>query len=242
MRQQKIFGLIAGIALAALAGCAALAPAPDYQAVIAAADRSEADRTTDKRRNPVDLLRFYDVRSGMTAADIGAFGGYNAELLARAVGTSGRVYAHNPPSGNPRMADRMKLPVMQNVVIANRPFDDPLPAEARNIDLVVFNFAYHDTANMDVDRAKMNRAIFIALKSGGIYIVADHSGRAGTGTAETKTLHRIDEAALRGEVETAGFRFVSEAGFLRNPQDPRTAPSGKNPVPNDEFVLKFVKP
>ena len=180
--------------------------------------------------------------TGMTVADIGAFGGYNAELLARAVGAAGRVYAHNPPAGNPRMADRMKSPVMQNVVIANRPFDDPLPPEARNIDLVVFNFAYHDTANMDIDRAKMNRAIFTALKSGGPYIVADPSGRAGTGTAETKTLHRIDEATVRSEVQAAGFRFVSEGGFLRNPQDPRTAPSGKNSVPNDEVVLKFVKP
>jgi predicted methyltransferase len=95
---------------------------------------------------------------------------------------------------------------------------------------------------MDVDRAKMNRAIFAALKNGGLYIVADHSGRAGTGTAETKTLHRIDEAAVRSEIEAAGFRLVGEGGFLRNPQDPRTAPSGKNAVPNDEFVLKFVKP
>jgi predicted methyltransferase len=242
MKSGEFRSWIAALAFTALAGCAALAPAPDYPALLASADRSEADRNVDKRRNPVDLLRFYDVRSGMTVADIGAFGGYNAELLARAVGASGRVYAHNPPAGNPRMADRMKSPVMQNVVIANRPFDDPLPPEARNIDLVVFNFAYHDTANMDVDRAKMNRAIFAALKNGGLYIVADHSGRAGTGTAETKTLHRIDEAAVRSEIEAAGFRLVGEGGFLRNPQDPRTAPSGKNSVPNDEFVLKFVKP
>ena len=230
------------VSLVVLAGCAALAPAPDYQALIASADRSEADRATDKRRNPLDLLRFYDVRPGMVAVDIGAFGGYNAELLARAVGTSGRVYAHNPPAAAARMAERMSLPSMRNVVVSNRPFDDPLPPEARNVDLVVFNFAYHDTANMEVDRARMNRAIFSALKSGGVYIVADHSGRAGTGTTETKTLHRIEEAALRGEIEAAGFRFISEGGFLRNPQDPRTAPSGKNPVPNDEFVLKFVKP
>jgi predicted methyltransferase len=69
----------------------------------------------------------------------------------------------------------MKSPVMRNVVASNRPFDDPLPPDVRNLDLVVFNFAYHDTANMEVDRAKMNRAIFAALKSGGVYVVADHS-------------------------------------------------------------------
>ena len=232
--------LLSAILLAAaLAACATVAPAPDYAALIAAPDRSEADRTTDQRRNPVDLLKFYEVRSGMTVADIGAFGGYNAELLSRAVGASGKVYAHNPPSGNARMAERMKT--LPNVIAANRPFDDPLPPEARNLDLIVFNFAYHDTVNMDVDRAKMNRALFVALKSGGVLIVGDHSGRAGSGISETKTLHRIEEAALRKEVEAAGFKFVAEGGFLRNAEDPRTAPSGKNPVRNDEFVLKFVK-
>jgi predicted methyltransferase len=224
---------------AALAACATVAPAPDYAALLAAPDRSEADRTTDQRRNAVELLKFYDVRPGMTAADIGAFGGYNTELLARAVGPAGRVYAHNPPSGNTRMAERMKT--LPNVIAANRPFDDPLPPEARNLDLVVVNFVYHDTVNMEVDRAKMNRALYSALKNGGILIVADHSARAGSGIGETKSLHRIEEAVLRKEIEAAGFKLAAEGGFLRNPDDPRTAPSGKNPVRNDEFVLKFVK-
>ena len=59
---------------------------------------------------------------------------------------------------------------------------------------------------------------------------------------ETETLHRIEEAVVRREIEAAGFRFVAEGGFLRNPQDPRDAPVFKPKQPNDEFVLKFVKP
>jgi predicted methyltransferase len=238
-RWTRLFTIIPFVLLAA---CATVAPAPDYQALINSADRSETDRNTDKRRNPLDLLRFYDARPGMTVADIGAFGGYNVDLLARAVGSSGKVYAHNPPAAAGRLAERLKSPALQNVLQSNRPFDDPLPPEVRNLDLVVFNFAYHDTVNMEVDRAKMNRAIFAALKSGGVFIVSDHSGRPGSGITETKTLHRIEEAALRREVDAAGFRFVAEGGFLRNTNDPRSAPSGKNTVPNDEFVLKFVKP
>ena len=131
---------------------------------------------------------------------------------------------------------------MKNVVAVVRGFSDPVPPEVRNLDLVTFNFNYHDTVYMDVDRASMNRSVLNGLKSGGIYIVSDHSGRPGTGTSETKTLHRIDEAAVRREVEAAGFRFVSEGGFLRNPSDPRTAGVFKPTQPNDEFVLKFVKP
>lgn len=228
--------------LIALAGCAAPLPAPDFQAIVASPDRSEADRINDRRRNPLELLKFYDLRPGMAVADIGAFGGYNAELLARAVGPAGRVYAHNPPAVASRIAERMKAPAMQNVVPSLRPFEEPLPPELRHLDLVVFNFAYHDTVHMGVDRAKMNRSIFNALRRGGHFVVADHSGRSGTGISETKSLHRIEESALRREIEAAGFVLVAEGAFLRNPQDPRSAPVSKNNVPNDEFVLKFVKP
>ena len=229
------------------AGCTTPPPAPDFQALVAGADRSEADRANDARRKPAQLLEFYGVRPGMTALDLGAGTGYNTELLARAVGAAGKVYAQNTRSMvdnmlKGRFDERLQKPVMKNVVHVVREFDDPLPADARNLDLVTFNFTYHDVSYMSVDRAKMNRAVFGALKPGGVYIVADHSGRPGTGVAEGKTLHRIEEAAVRREVEAAGFRFVAEGGFLRNPQDPRDAPVFKPKLPNDEFVLKFVKP
>ena len=229
------------------AGCATELPAPDFQALVASADRSEADRANDVRRNPAQLLAFYGVRPGMQVLDLAAGGGYNTELLARAVGASGRVYAHNSPgmfsdAAKSRLAERLKQPVMDNVVPIVREFEDPVPPDLRNLDLVTFNFNYHDTAWMGTDRAKMNRAVFNALRSGGIYIVADHSGRPGTGVSEAKSLHRIEEAVVRREVEAAGFRLAGEGGFLRNPQDPRDASVFKPKQPNDEFVLKFMKP
>jgi predicted methyltransferase len=223
------------------------APAPDYAAIVAAPDRLEADRATDKRRHPEKLLAFYDVRPGMRVLDMGASAGYNAELLARAVGPDGLVYAQNSPGMlqaivKGRLAERMKRGTMGNVVPLAREFDDPAPADLKNLDLVTFNFVYHDTVHLGVDRAKMNRAIFDALAPGGAYIVADHSAKAGAGTGVAKSLHRIDEAVVRREVEAAGFRYVGSADFLRNPDDPREVIVFKNPVPNDEFVLKFVKP
>ena len=223
------------------AGCATQPAAPDFPALVASPDRSDADRATDARRKPAQLLAFYGVRPGMTVFDLSAGAGYNTELLARAVGASGRVYAQNPAPAA-RLDERMKMPYMSNVVAVVRQFSDPVPPEVRNLDLVTFNFNYHDTVHMGVDRARLNRAVFDALKPGGVYIVADHSGRPGTGVSETKTLHRIEEAAVRREIEAAGFRFVAEGGFLRNPQDPRDAPVFKPKQPNDEFVLKFVKP
>ena len=82
----------------------------------------------------------------------------------------------------------------------------------------------------------------MSLKSGGIYVIADHAGRPGTGISESGTLHRIEEAFLRREVEAAGFKLAGEGLFLRNPSDPRDKNTPKPPQPKDEFVLKFVKP
>ena len=125
-----------------------------------------------------------------------------------------------------------------------RPFEDPFPAELAEakVDMVTLIFNYHDLGHMGADRAAMNRAVFRALKPGGIYIIADHSGRAGTGITEAGTLHRIEEAFLRQEVEAAGFKLVAEGNFLRNPNDPRDKNTPDPAMPKDEFVLKFAKP
>jgi predicted methyltransferase len=96
---------------------------------------------------------------------------------------------------------------------------------------------------MAVDRAEMNRKLYAALKPGGMLVIADHSARPGDGTSVGKTLHRIEESALRHEVEAAGFKFVAEGDFWRHPEDTRDfsiQPSPNKPV--DEFVLKFQKP
>jgi predicted methyltransferase len=95
---------------------------------------------------------------------------------------------------------------------------------------------------MGVDRAAMNKKVFAALKPGGYFVVADHSAKAGDGISVTKTLHRIEESALRQEIEAAGFKLVAEGNFLRQPEDTRDTNVNQSKMPNDEFVLKFQKP
>jgi predicted methyltransferase len=235
--------------VAAAVGAVAVAAAqgaPDYAAIVAAPDRSETDRVIDKRRNPAQLLAFVGARPGMKVLDMGAGGGYSTELLARSVAPNGVVYAHNMPNLFPKAKAnfdaRMKAPAMKSVVSVMRPFDDPTPPEVRDLDIVTFFFFYHDVTYMEVNRAAMNARLFAALKPGGMLVIADHSARAGEGTSVGKTLHRIEEAALRGEVEAAGFRLVASADFLRAPGDPRDHPSTRPKGPVDRFVLKFQKP
>ena len=235
--------LVAVLALAMAAPAQSLAQ--DYAAIVAAPDRSEADRQTDQRRDPVKLLTFVGVKSGMTVLDMGAGGGYSTELLARAVGSSGKVYGQDYETGaraKERFEARMKTDAMKNVVALARPFDDPLPADIASVDLITFFFFYHDTTYMAVDRAAMNKKLFGALKPGGFLIIADHSAKPGAGTSVGKTLHRIEESVLRSEVEAAGFKLAASADFLRHPEDPRDERIFQPKVPVDEFVLKFQKP
>ena len=83
-------------------------PAPDYAALIAAPDRSDADRQADKRRDPMPLLAFAGVRPGMKVLDMGAGGGYSTELMARAVAPSGMVYGQNPADLSESGEDRLR--------------------------------------------------------------------------------------------------------------------------------------
>jgi predicted methyltransferase len=219
--------------------------APDFAALVAAPDRSDADRTADKRRDPVKILAFSGIRTGMRVLDMGAGAGYSTELMARAVGPTGTVYAQNPTDLPERpkgvFEARLKTPVMKNTTVLWRTFDDPLPADVGNLDLITFLFYYHDTAYMQVDRAMMNRKLLAALKPGASLVLADHSAKAGDGVSVARTFHRIEESLLKREVEAAGFKLVAEADFWRQPNDPRDFSPNRPTGPVDEFVLRFEK-
>jgi predicted methyltransferase len=242
-------------ATAETAKAAEVAPAQatrDYKDVVQASDRDAADRALDEGRKPEALLSFMGVAPGMKVAEIGAGGGYTSELLARTVGPTGKVYMQNSPFLLARFAEkplseRLQKPIMSNAQRLDREFDDPFPAELRDLDIVSDILFYHDTVWMKTDRARMNKAIYDALKPGGLYIIVDHSSAEGKGVSETESLHRIEESVVRSEVEAAGFRLVESADFLRSPEDtrdwsasPRVA--GEKRGTSDRFVLKFQKP
>jgi predicted methyltransferase len=231
------------------------APAPavvDYAAIVAAPDRTEADRALDAGRKPAEILSFYEIQPGMKVAELGAGGGYTAELLARIVGPSGVVYGQNSPmilekfAAKP-WAERLARPGNEKIVRWDSVFDAPLPPEARDLDAVFMILFYHDTVWMEVDRPKMNAAIFAALKPGGVYAVIDHSARAGAGLTEVKTTHRIEETLVIEEIEAAGFKLAGKSEVLANPADSRDwnanpSGSGDKRGTSDRFVLRFVKP
>lgn len=238
---------VALVLLSVLAACAIPAGHDEaistdrYRALLADPIRTDRDRKMDESRHPVELLQFAEVRPGMRVLDVATGAGYTSQILALAVGPSGKLWAQAQKPG-PAITERMAAHPQPNFMVVARPFDDPVPPEAAPLDLVTLVLNYHDISYLPVDRDAMNRKIFAALRPGGHYVIVDHSALAGTGISTGKTLHRIDEAFLVEEVKRAGFTLEAEGSFMRNPADPRTDPSGEMKPPSDRFVLRFVKP
>jgi predicted methyltransferase len=236
--------LVLGVGLVACATAPAEDPraaADRYSAVIASPVRTDQDRRMDASRHPAEFLPFTQVKPGMQVLDVSTGGGYTTQLLALAVGPTGKVWAQAQQPGatvTKRLADHPQ----PNIVLVARSFEDPVPDNIPKLDLITIVLNYHDISYLPVDRAKMNQRLFAALKPGGHLVIVDHSARAGTGTADGKTLHRIDEAVVLAEEKQAGFVLEAEGDFLRNPADTRTESSNEPKVPTDKFALRFVKP
>ena len=242
---------------------AATEPAPagpspaDEQALRAAIETEERpaeDRARDEARKPYEVLRFFDIRPGMHVADLGAGGGYLSEIIARVVGPEGRVYVQNSPFVVERFAakplgERLGRLAMPHVQRLDTEFD-ALGLPQGELDAVIMVLFYHDTfwmpkaAGGTPDRVKMNRAIFDALKPGGVYGVIDHHAEAGSRDRDVQTIHRIDAELVKEEILAAGFELDAESDILRHPDDDRTknvfdpALRGKT----DQFVYRFRKP
>ncbi len=224
----------------------------DVRAALDAPDRTAADRALDPQRRPGEVVTFFRIERGQRVADLFAGGGYTSEVLARVVGPDGRVFSQNNRFAIDRFANapwtaRLATPAMRNVVRVEREFDDPLPPEATDLDAVLSVLVYHDSVWLNADRAAMNRAVFRALRAGGVYGIIDHSAAEGHGTADAQTLHRIEERVVVEEVTAAGFRLDARSDLLRNPADPRdwnSSPreAGARRGQSDRFMLRFVKP
>lgn len=242
MMRNWIFALCATFAVPAMAASS------DLASVLSDARRPVTDTARDAARKPADMLVFAGVRSGMKVLDLIPGGGYFTRLFAAAVGSEGHVYAYQPTEFDSFLKGK-EPPVTAvaatypNVTLVRASLNTLSVPE--QLDLIWTSQNYHDLKNGGVaDTAAVNRAVFAALKPGGVYIVLDHAAEAGSGTRDTGTLHRIDEATVKAEVMAAGFELAGESNMLRNPADPHTLAVFDPAIrgSTDQFVLKFKKP
>ena len=202
-----------------------------------------------------ELIRFARVDAGATVIDVYPGEGAWTRVFSDIVGPEGRVYsfvpaevAHfkNDPVG--LMRTLAKEPGRENVdavsadLVALREVTQPA-------DVVWMHLFYHDlhTPLMQAKGATadaFNRAVYERLKSGGRYVIVDHAAAAGSDTGDAPSLHRIDPATVREEVEAAGFVLDAQSALLANKDDPHSLkvfdPSIKGQT--DRFAYRFVKP
>jgi predicted methyltransferase len=218
---------------------------------VADSARPERDRNRDEARKAAETLQFSGVKPGDAVADFNANAGYFTRLFADVVGSRGHVYAIEPVEIQQYIA---KATAELQAYAAGHPNVTVSIATAleslrvpRKLDLFWISQNYHDLHNTyfgPVDIAAFNKAVFDALKPGGSYVVLDHTAAPGASADVTETLHRIDPATVRREVEAAGFVFDSKSEILANPADPRTIKVFDKSIQGhtDQFILKFRKP
>lgn len=242
--------MLCGISGPAAAADGSAANPPQYlRDAVGSEDRPEADRARDQYRKPADVLAFFGVAPGQKVAELMTGRGYYIDIISRVVGDNGVAYAHNSPFVLRRFAaqpltERLANPRLRNVVRLDRELEDPgLPG---NLDAVLIILFYHDTFWQGVDREKMNKAVYEALKPGGIYGVVDHHAQAGSGDRDVKTLHRVDAALIKKEILAAGFELDGESEILRHPEDTRDYNVFRDVETKrdrtDRFIFRFRKP
>jgi predicted methyltransferase len=246
---KRIHAAQVGLGLITMALASVLvmpAHAQDYKAILANPERSEDERALDAGRKPEEVLKFFGVKPGDKVADIMAGGGYYTVILSQVVGPQGVVYSANNALMKGFVKDKLDVR-LQNPMFANVKHIDgevdklALPTDG-SLDFVLIHLNYHDLVLKNDNRAAMNKAVFAALKPGGVYGIVDHYAKDGSGTEFTESLHRIDKAVEVKEVTDAGFVLVKEGDMLRHPEDPRTEGVFKHRGETDRFVLRFEKP
>ncbi|CAH2405420.1 class I SAM-dependent methyltransferase [Mesorhizobium ventifaucium] len=201
-----------------------------------------------------ELIRFALVDAGSIVIDVYPGDGDWTRLFSDIVGPEGQVTSFvpaevadfkNDPVGN--MQTLAKEPGRENVQAVSA--DLVAMAEAtRPADVVWLHLFYHDLHTALIQKkgataADFNRAVYERLKPGGFYVIVDHAAAAGTGLSDTQSLHRIDPASVRKEVEAAGFVLDAESTILANKEDAHSMkvfdPSIKGQT--DRFAFRFMK-
>jgi predicted methyltransferase len=245
--------LSASIATLAFAAPTAVKAAPVNKAVAAAvADAGRgADKDADARRHPAEVISFSGVKAGDKVVDLIPGSGYFTKIFSKVVGPTGHVYmiwpneyakeAQPDPVKNADLA-KTGYPNTSVILQPGVAFATPEP-----VDLVFTVQNYHDYPDKfmgKIDPAVLNKAVFKALKPGGVFLIVDHTAEAGSGMRDTDTLHRIDPAIVKKQVTEAGFVYEGESTVLKNPADDLKKVVFDKGIRGhtDQFIYKFVKP
>jgi predicted methyltransferase len=254
--------LAAILSVSALSAVSSLASAADEQAAPAAKyevpasvpayirsavespARSAEHKARDANRKPAEVLALSGVKPGDKVVEFASFGQYFTTLISDIVGPKGMVYMYDLPYTEQRAGAASRAFVAAHANSKYELVDYNALKLPDGVDVVFNVLYYHDLPLNNIDTASLNKRIFDSLKPGGIFFVVDHNAAPGSGTRDTKALHRIDPAVIKKEVTAAGFEVVEESKLLAHAEDDHTkmvfSPGTRGLT--DQTIFKFRKP
>ena len=241
------------IVLLSLAGIAYADNEIDAKVVAALADESRPaeDRMRDRNRRPLDTLNFFGLKDNMRVLELLPGGGWYTRVLAPVLADNGKLYV---ALGTGRVSENvLTLPGFEHVEVLATSDDLRRPKGSRHYVMDDFEFGvseldmvvtFRNLHNFDVDaRGKMNRQVFAALRSGGLYGVVDHTARH-MEPANHENRRRIDPVMVIKELVDLGFAFEGYADLHYRADDELVYEVGRRSVTGntDRFTLLFRKP
>ncbi len=146
-----------------------------------------------REERPDLLLPELDLKAGMTVADIGAGTGYYSRLMAKAVGSSGTVYAVDvQPQMVAMLKDAAAKPEFANIKPVLSSVND-VKLSPQSIDLAIMVDVYHE---LEFPHEVMT-SIIAALKPEGRVVFVEY--RAEDQRVPIKEVHKMTEAQVKRE-------------------------------------------
>lgn len=257
MTRNRLSFLVPALAALAVAGCATMAKAPaplkaaDYAAILSAPARTENDKKDDAARKPAEVLDFAQIRPGDVVLEMEVGRGWFTDILAAAVGPTGKVITQNPAEfaySSPALATRRAAGRLPNVTETTSRFDDLKVADA-SVDKVLWILGPHEIYFVPPNSpglgvpAKTYSEIARVLKPGGTFVAMDHAANAGAAPTATGAIHRVDPAVVMASAQGAGFKLEAKSDILANPADDRSKMVFDATIRRhtDQFLFRFKK-
>jgi len=252
-RLSLIIALLAPVYSHAQMGMAApkSETAQKIEKALASAIRSDEERTRDAReRKPVQTLEFFGLKPNMTVVELMPGGGWYTKVLGLTLADQGKL---DVTLGTGRLAPRRKEWGLDKVeylddktVMKAAPGTMSMQAESiklpvNNVDMVL---TFRNLHNFNPEsRAMLHKAVFDALKPGGVYGIVDHTRRHNEPTTR-ENWRRIDPVIVIKELLDAGFEFDGFADLHYRPDDELRFDTQRPTVAgySDRFTFRFRKP
>ena len=221
------------------------------EAALAAESRPDADVERDRNRKPLETLKFFGLEDDMTVLELIPGGGWYTRILAPVLADNGKLYV---ALGTTRVSESVLTePGFEKVEVLETTANIRRPEGSRYYALDDFDFGvsgvdmaltFRNVHNFDAEsRGRMNRAVFDALKPGGLYGVVDHTKRH-MEPENPENRRRIDPVLVIKEMLDIGFEFVGYSDLHYRADDELRYEVGRHSVTGntDRFTFLFRKP